>query len=94
MDVFAAGHRHLFGGLMILLPLVTMQERSQAMIELTQEQVHAVAAQNEPVQLVNPQTKEVYVLIRRDIYRLTSKILSRWDDPDDDDLIEAPNAAR
>lgn len=64
------------------------------MIELTPEQMKAVAEQKEPVRLVNPETKEVFVLIRQNIYELTGKILSKWDNPDDDDLIEAPHATR
>jgi hypothetical protein len=64
------------------------------MIELTPEQAQAVAAQKEPLQVLNPQTREVYVLVRHDVYKLTSKILNRWDDSGDDNLIEAPDAAR
>ena len=64
------------------------------MIELTSEQAKAVAKQKEPLQLVNPQTQEVFVLVRHDVYKLTSKILRKWDDPEDDDLIEAPHATR
>ena len=55
------------------------------MIELTPEQAKAVAQQKEPVRLVNPDTKEVFVLIRQDVYELTGKILTKWDDPEDDD---------
>ena len=64
------------------------------MIQLTSEQAMAVANQKEPLRLVNPDTQEVFVLIRQDVYELTSKILKKWDDPEDDDLIEAPHAAR
>lgn len=64
------------------------------MIELILEQARAIAQQKEPLQLVNPLTQEVFVLVRHDIYKLTSKVLGKWDDPEDDDLIEAPHAAR
>jgi hypothetical protein len=64
------------------------------MIHLTPEQVKAAQQQKERLRLVNPQTDEVFVLIRQDIYELTGMILKKWDDPDDDDLIEAPLIAR
>jgi len=63
------------------------------MIELTEEQQKALEAQTQgPLQLLNPRTQEVFVLVRQDVYQLTSRILSGpnrrgWDDPADDDLI-------
>ena len=62
------------------------------MIELTQEQIKALEAQQAPLQLVNPATQQVYVLIRKDVYDLTCGIVGGgkgrvWDDEADDDLI-------
>ena len=53
------------------------------MLELTPEQVKALEQQTEPLHLLNPSTKEVFVLVRRDRYNLTRKILKNWDDPED-----------
>ena len=64
------------------------------MIALTSEQAKALAAQREPLHVVHPDTQEIYVLVRQDVYELTRKILNQWDDPEDDDLIEAPHATR
>jgi hypothetical protein len=64
-----------------------------AMIELTEEQVQALEAQTQgPLQLLNPRTREVFVLIRQNVYELTSRIVSSpnrrgWENPADDDLI-------
>jgi hypothetical protein len=62
------------------------------MIELTETQVQAIAAQNsKPLEVVNPATQEVFVLIRKEVYDLvcgTLKPYGRgWDDAADDDLI-------
>ncbi len=59
------------------------------MIELTPEQTRAIAAQKAPLQLLNPATQEVFVLIRKDVYDLTCSIVGGgkgrvWDDADDD----------
>ena len=43
--------------------LVTMLAKEAAMIELTAEQAQAIAKQMEPMQLVNPLTQEVFVLV-------------------------------
>jgi hypothetical protein len=60
------------------------------MIELTQEQLKALDAEN-PAVAVDPRTGQEYLLIRRDVYELvrgTLKPYGRgWDDPADDDLI-------
>jgi hypothetical protein len=60
------------------------------MIELTEQQVRAMAAQENPLELLNPLTKETFFLIRSDVYKLVCNIVSvpnrnGWDD--DDDLI-------
>ena len=57
------------------------------MIELTEEQVRALAEQKAPLHLVNPHTQEVFVLIRQDVYQRTCEIISGpnrrgWDDPE------------
>ena len=62
------------------------------MIELTQEQVRALEAQEAPLQLVDPTTQQVYVLIRKNVYDLTCGVVGGgkgrvWDDEADDDLI-------
>ena len=65
------------------------------MIELTEAQVQALEAQKSPLHLVNPATREVFVLIRKDVYDLTCSIVGGgpgrvWDDEADDDLIRKP----
>jgi hypothetical protein len=63
------------------------------MIELTEEQMQALEAQTQgPLQILNPRTQEIYVLVRQEVYQLASRILSGpnrrgWEDPADDDLI-------
>ena len=62
------------------------------MIELTEEQQQALSAATGPLQVVDPRTQEVYVLIRKDVYDLTCTIVGGgpgrvWDDQADDDLI-------
>lgn len=62
------------------------------MIELTDEQALAMAEQAPPLQVINPRTQEVFVLIRRDVYDLTCSIVGGqkgrvWDDEADNDLI-------
>ncbi len=64
------------------------------MLELTEAQVQALEAQKSPLHLVNPATREVFVLIRKDVYDLTCSIVGGrsgqvWDDQADDDLIRA-----
>lgn len=61
------------------------------MIELTLEQMQLVE-QEEPLPvLVNPKTREEFVLIRKERYKAMQKWIAplkrRWDDPADDDLI-------
>jgi len=62
------------------------------MIELTEEQVQALGSEKAPLQLLNPATREVFVLIRKDVYDLTCRIVGGgpgrvWDDKADNDLI-------
>ena len=62
------------------------------MIELTPEQAQAMSEQTPPLQMLNPLTQEVFVLIRKDVYDLTCSIVGGgkgevWDDEADDDLI-------
>lgn len=62
------------------------------MIELTEQQIHAIEKATGPWQLVNPKTQEVYYLIRQDVYQLTCGIVGGgqgrvWDDHADGDLI-------
>lgn len=62
------------------------------MIELTEAQVAALEQQQAPLQLVNPQTREVYVLVRKHVYDLTCTLVGGngkpWTDAADD-LIRA-----
>jgi len=64
------------------------------MLELTEKQAQALDQQQEPLQLVHPHTREVFVLIRQEVHTLTKKILRKWDDPEDADLIEQPHEKR
>ena len=63
------------------------------MIELTGEQIQALEAQSDgPLKIVHPRTQQVFVLIRQDVYELTSRIIGGlnhrgWDNPADADLI-------
>lgn len=62
------------------------------MIELTEEQVRALEKQQAPLQLVNPRTRAVYVLVQKNVYDLTYAIVGGgkgkvWDDEADNDLI-------
>ena len=71
--------------------VVTWDQKEAAMIELTEQQVQALEAQKAPLQVVNPRSGEVYVLIRRDVYELTCGIVGGgrgqvWDDVADENL--------
>jgi hypothetical protein len=61
------------------------------MIELTEEQARAMEQTKAPLELVNPLTQEVFVLIRKDAYESACGFLRpfgrAWDNPADDDLI-------
>jgi hypothetical protein len=63
------------------------------MIELTQEQTEAQAAQKTALQVRDPKTQEIYVLICQDVYELTCRIIGGgkgkiWDDEADEGLIK------
>ena len=61
------------------------------MIELTEQQAETVAHAEQPPLVVDPRTKEEFILVRRDRFdamqRWMSSLKRRWDDPADDDLI-------
>jgi hypothetical protein len=61
------------------------------MIDLTQEQLQALDASEQPHATVDSRTGQEYLLIRREIYEMvrgTLKSYGRgWDDQADDDLI-------
>ncbi len=60
--------------------------KETAMIELTQDQIKLLAAQPQgPV--LNPETQEVYFLVRKDVYERMCRIVDAasrrgWDDPE------------
>jgi hypothetical protein len=69
-----------------------MSSEEPTMIELTEEQAVAMERDQAPFQLVNPRTREVFVLIRKDVYDLTCTVVGGgkgkpWDDEADNDLI-------
>ncbi len=62
------------------------------MIELTELQAKAMEDAASPMHVVHPKTREIFVLIRKDVYDLTCSIVGGgkgrvWDDEADDDLI-------
>ena len=61
------------------------------MIELTEQQAEAIARTEQPLLVVDPLTREEFILMRRDRFDAVQKwmtsIKRRWDDPADDDLI-------
>ena len=62
------------------------------MIELTEEQALALEKQQAPVQLINPRTREVFVLVQKNVYDLACSVVGGgkgkpWDDAADNDLI-------
>jgi hypothetical protein len=61
------------------------------MIELTEQQADAVAHSEQPSLVVDPRTREEFILLRRDRFDAMQKWMTslerRWDDPTDDDLI-------
>ena len=61
------------------------------MIELTEQQRQALG-QESPPRVINPQTKERFVLIREDVYESVRRILGplnrNWDNAEDGDLIK------
>jgi hypothetical protein len=64
------------------------------MIELTEEQVQAVERTQPWPLVVNPKTREEFVLVRKDRFDAMQKWVAslkrRWDNPADDDLILNP----
>jgi hypothetical protein len=65
------------------------------MIELTEEQRQALDTPTEqPPVVVDPRTKQEYLLIRREVYEKVRGILKpygrAWDNTEDDDLIQEP----
>ena len=55
------------------------------MIELTEQQVQAVEHADQQPVLVNPNTREEFVLVRKDVFEGMRKLLQPlnrgWDDP-------------
>lgn len=55
------------------------------MIQLTREQAHALEGQVEPMQVQNPCTQEVFVLVRKDVFdqmrQWMAPLSQGWDDP-------------
>jgi PHD/YefM family antitoxin component YafN of YafNO toxin-antitoxin module len=66
------------------------------MIELTEEQAAALAQAEQPPLVVNPRTREEFVLVPRERFEALQKWVAslkrRWDDPADDDLIRGATA--
>ncbi len=60
-------------------------------IELTEQQAEAIARAEQPPLVVDPRTREEFILLRRDRFDALQKWMTslnrRWDDPADDDLI-------
>lgn len=61
------------------------------MIELKEDQLHALDSPQQPPVVLDPRTGQEYLLIRREVYDKVRSILkpmgSAWDNPADDDLI-------
>ncbi len=67
------------------------------MIQLTDEQSAALAAEEKTLCVLDPRTGEEFVLLRKDRFEAMQKWVAslkrRWDDPSDDDLVrKLPNA--
>ena len=64
------------------------------MIALTDEQAQAVEQAGQPMLLVNPKTREEFVLVRKDQFEAMQKWMGslkrNWNNPADDDLIRKP----
>jgi hypothetical protein len=65
--------------------------KGKAIIELSQEQLQALDAPEQPAVAVDPRTGEEYLLIRREVYEKVRSVLApfgrAWENPADDDLI-------
>lgn len=64
------------------------------MIELTPDQAQAIQRNGEELpSVLNPQTRETFVLVRKEVFEAMQKWLAplkrRWDNPADDDLIKS-----
>jgi hypothetical protein len=65
------------------------------MLELTERQVRAIGEQKSPLELINPATQEIFVLVRKEVYDLTCSIVGGrpgqvWDDEDTDLIRKKP----
>ena len=64
------------------------------MIELTEQQAEAVSGAEQPLVVIDPRTREEFVLVRRGRFDAMQKWMSslkrRWDDPANYDLIRKP----
>jgi hypothetical protein len=49
------------------------------MLELTEEQVRAVEQAEQPLLLLNPKTREEFVLVRKDVFDHMRKVLRPLD---------------
>ena len=63
-------------------------DKEARMIDLTEEQAQAQRAQKAPLCVRDPQTQQVYVLIRQDVYEQTCSIIGGgkgqvWDEADE-----------
>jgi hypothetical protein len=71
-----------------------MAGKEEDMAELRAEQMQAIAQTDHLLLLVNPITREEFVLVRKDRYDAMQKWMAslkrRWGDPADDDLIRKP----
>jgi hypothetical protein len=72
-----------------------MRQKEAAMIELTQDQAQAVETYGkEPPLVIDPRTRETFVLVRKDAYDAMQKWMAslkrRWDNPADNDLTRKP----
>ena len=61
------------------------------MIELTEQQAEAITQAEQPPLVVDPRTREEFILVRKDRFEAMQKWMSslkrRWDNPADDDLL-------
>jgi hypothetical protein len=77
---------------------VTLLEKENAIIELSPEQVQAIEQGELLPVVVNPKTREEFVLLPKKRYEAMQKWIAplkrRWDDPAADDLVEQPHEAR
>lgn len=64
------------------------------MIELTEQQRREIEGNGNQIRVLNPATKEEYVLVHKDVYesmqRWMKSLKRGWDNPADDDLTRKP----